>query len=127
MSHNPRLEVKPATADDIKSFYKIETIPCSVRALAFFYDGALSGLGGVRFEHGMFIVFSDILENVQAPRATILRCGFMVLEMARSMNIPLIAHRNKDLPNADRFLSVLGFEHYMTTEDGDFYICQDSS
>lgn len=117
MKHNPRVTSRPATIEDIKSFYNIETIPYSIKALVFFFDGHLSGIGGVRFQHGYYVVFSDILENIKVPRATVLRCGLLVMDMAKKTYKELYAIKDMGLPSANRFLTALGF-NYMETKDG---------
>ena len=122
MKHNPRVTSRPATIEDIKSFYNIETLPYSIKALVFFLDGELSGIGGVRFQHGHYVVFSDILENVKVPRATILRCAHMIMDMAKQTHKELYAVKHESLVSAKRLLQSLGFNYLKPSEDGDVYL-----
>lgn len=124
MTRNPRLEIRPATEEDIKRFYGFEKIPYTIRALAFFYNGELAGIGGVRFQNGLCLVFSDSIENVKAPAITFYRCGLEVMKMARSMGVPLVAHRNKCIEGSDKFIKAMGFTFYEKSGDEEFYVCQ---
>lgn len=114
--HNPRLETRPLTIEDYEVFYNIKSMSFTTRGYAFYLDGALAGIGGIRYENGYFLAFSDIKPDIVVPKATVLRCGLKVMKMIKDMGITVVAVKNKNLEKAGRFLTALGFEHTGTTE-----------
>lgn len=108
-SHNPHLDIRPSTAQEYMDWYEMDRMPFSVRSLSFYYDGALAGLGGVRFEHGVHYVFSDI-KDITVPRATVWRCALEVMKMVREMGIVAYAVQKTDIMTSERFLKRLGFK-----------------
>lgn len=119
--HNPRVEVRPSTIEDVQKFYGKEKLPFTVRAISFFLDGELAGIGGVRFHNGAYIAFSDMLDTIKPPPATIYRCGIEVMKMIKSTTKEVYAIKEERLVTAERFLSSLGFKHVLSADDGDFY------
>ena len=121
MTHNPRLEIRPATIDDIKKFYGMDKLPFSAQCLAFFLDGELSGLGGVRFGNGYSIAFSDIRPDIRVSKMTIYRCALEIMKMVDAIKTPVVAIKNENLKSAKRLLESLGFVYERSDEEGDIY------
>lgn len=108
MNHNKRVVVEPATLDHFKQFYGYDEMPYSARGKAFYLDGELVAVAGVRFVQGYFLVFSEIKPDVKVEKATIFRCGLEVMDMVKSLGLPVIAVAGNGI-TAPRFLKHLGF------------------
>lgn len=122
LRHNQRLEIRPLTADYIMEFHGLSAMPYSARGYAFFLDGDLVGMGGVRFHGPYFIAFSDIKENVKVEKATVYRCALEVMKLIRDMGIKTVAICNNDVPSAPKFLAHLGYHHSHSDPAGEFYV-----
>ncbi len=120
-SHNPRVEVRPATKEDLLEVSGLDELPSTVRAVTFLLDGEPSGIGGVRYENGYYLAFSDIKEDINVSKATIFRCGLEVMKMVKSMGITAYPVKSNELPSADRFLKALGSKFKNSDEVGDVY------
>lgn len=120
--HNPRVKSRPSTKEDILLVTGEKDIPSTVRAITFLLDGEPAGIGGLRYEKGYYLAFSNIKEDINVSKATVVRCGLEVIKMIKSMGVTVFAVKSNALPNADRFLKMLGFEFDSHDEEGDVYI-----
>jgi len=107
-NRNPRVRVEPSTLEHYKQFYDVGSMPFTVRSLSFFLDDELVAVGGVRFCKSFFLVFSEIKPGVNVEKATIFRCGIEVMNMVKSLGIPVVAVPGNAM-TAPRFLKHLGF------------------
>lgn len=119
--HNPRLEVKPSTADDFKAFYGFYNMPFSAQSLSFFLDGELKGVGGVRFAEGYFLAFSDFDESVKVNGATLYRCALEIMKVVKDMKSQVFALA-KNESTAPRLLTRLGFTLFASHDEQEVYV-----
>ena len=107
------------TAEDFKEFYGVDKVPFTVRGYAFFLEGKLAGLGGVRYDGQHLFAFSDIKDDVEVSKITIWRCTKLVMDIIDKMNVRVVAQADCNRETADRFLKRLGFVKY---HDEGFYV-----
>jgi hypothetical protein len=124
MRHNPSVDIRPITHEHVCAFYETDTPPVTVKGLSFFLDGELAAIGGVRYERGYFIAFSDIKPGVTVSKATVYRCGLEVMKFIKGIGIPVVAMADERLESAPRFLEHLGFEHKRSDPNGEVYTWQ---
>lgn len=110
-------EARPATREEIERFDPERRN--TVRALAFYYNGELAAIGGITVEHGRLVAFSNICDNLEAPKMTIYRAARDVMKFIG--NRPILASADPAFPNSGRFLESLGFTHIGTQECGEVY------
>lgn len=111
LASNPRVTYRVASAEDIEGVTGEKPV-YSVKALAFFYDGELAGIGGYKIHNGSYVAFSDIKKGVEAPKLTIYRCALIIMDLIKSKGLPMFASaENPEL--CER----LGFERF----NGDLY------
>lgn len=114
---NPRVKYKRATAEEIKEFYDGK-VPFTAKALLFYYDNEVAAIGGIKFEDGLRMAFSEIKDGVKAPRKTVLQCAFKVMEFCKEDGVVFYARSLNP-----RLLKKVGFSEYDTIEgDGEFFI-----
>lgn len=118
--HNPHVEVRPSIPEDFKKFYSVDSVPFTARSVSFFFDGELKGCGGVRFEQGYFLAFSDFDESVKVNSATIYRCALEVMKIVKDMKTQTFAVA-KNLDKSARLLKRLGWTHYKSEEGQEIY------
>jgi hypothetical protein len=106
---------RETTKEDMLSFFNLETLPFTVKALTFLLDGDIIAISGVRYSGGGFLAFSDIKEGVSLNKITIYRGALEVMKMLKSLNLPLEACP-KDFHTAPKFLTKLGFTQNSTGE-----------
>lgn len=121
-NHNPRLDFRPSTIEDIVDMTGISSLKNTVRAMTFLLDGEVSGIGGVKYESGYYVAFSDIKPDIDVSAATVARCGLEVMKMIKSMGVQVLAVKSTSSPGADRFLKFLGFEDFQSSPEGDVYL-----
>lgn len=114
---NPRVTYKPATQSDIIEFYGARPSH-SIKALAFYVDGELAGLGGWKMENGSYVIFSEIKSGIVVEKATIFRCAKVILDMVSEEGCPMYASTENP-----KFLEKLGFTPLETVSDSKgFYV-----
>ena len=124
--HNPRITVRGATADDIAKLCAVRRVSRSVRAVTFLFDGEPAGIGGISYEDGYFRAFCDINKDVRDKMgvATVVRCGFVVMDMIKKTGSTVFAVRDQSLGNSARFLKAMGFDFYKEIDGEEYYIWQ---
>jgi hypothetical protein len=124
MNRNKSVEIRPVTHDDICAFFETDSPPFTVKGLSFFLEGELVAIGGVRYERGYFIAFSDIKPGVTVSKATVYRCGLEVMKFIKDLGIPVVAMADENLESAPRFLTHLGFEYKRSDPNGEVFTWQ---
>lgn len=114
----PHVEIKQATADDIKVFYP-EGSPYSIYAWVALYKDIPTCLAGVIMKPNQAIPFCDVKEN-DAPKITVYKTAKELFELIKSLKLPLTTgvegHRSK-------FLEKLGFVHIGPFRGWEMYKC----
>lgn len=118
---NPRVTYSPITREDIEHFRGDTCNGQTVRGLAFFVDGELSGIGGVQYSKDGILAFSEIKEGVTVSKATVWRCTKLVMEMIDKRKLPVCAISDPDHKTAPSFLERLGFLPVKDMGDSFFY------
>lgn len=108
------MEFRPATVDDLKYF--METVPCTARAWAAEQDGTIYGVGGVYYQHGHVIAFTNMRDDM--PKRDIIRAARFLTRKFKDIAAPVYA-----IPacreTARRTLEHFGF---VPIEGSDYYI-----
>ena len=99
---------RESTKEDMLSFFNLDSLPFTVKALTFLQDNDIIAISGVRYSDAGFLAFSDIKEGVILNKITIYRGALEVMKMLKDLNLPLVAIA-KDIDNSPRFLDRLGF------------------
>lgn len=114
---NPRVTYKNATQADLLEYYG-DYPPYTLKALVFYVDGELAGIGGWKIENGSYVVFSEIRENVTIEKATVFRCARIVMKMVAEQGSPMYAATDNQ-----RLLEKLGFKPFETVSDNrEFFV-----
>jgi N-acetylglutamate synthase-like GNAT family acetyltransferase len=113
-----KVDIRPATAEDLESFYG-SSPKRSMRAFVGVMDGKPVGLAGIYYWGNQVVAFSEV--KPEMPRHAIGRGALKVLSMIRRMGVPVLALAQGDIPGAPEFLKRCGFEHVDTTCQGEVY------
>lgn len=105
LKSNPRITYRTATDEDIVSYYGHKS-PYTIRALAFFYDGVLSGLAGYKWDGGHFVIFSEIKPELKVSKTSVFRCAKILLQFCGEKKSPMIA-----VATNPELCKKLGFTH----------------
>lgn len=109
------VEIRHATAEDIKIFYP-EGSPHSVQAWVALYKGRIDCLAGVIIKRGSLIPFCDV-RKTEASQITIWKTAKVLFEHIKSLNLPLITATQ----GRSKFLEKLGFKHNGTHQGWETY------
>lgn len=102
--------IRPATSQDISQFYEKNTT-YATKAWAVDYNGALACVAGVELRPKQAVVFSGMIDGIDAPKLTIWRCARDLMDKIRGLNLPLLVAICDDrFINSPRFLRKLGFK-----------------
>lgn len=88
LKSNPRVTYRKATIEDVIAATGAEP-KNSLRAIAFFLDGKIAGLGGYKIENGSYVIFSDIKDNLDVSKQTIFRCAKVIMDFVKSKGVPM--------------------------------------
>lgn len=69
-----KTKIEPATAQDFQSFFG-ESAPVTMRAWVLRLDGEIVGIGGYFMAGARAVAFSDLREDIAAPKLTIWRAA----------------------------------------------------
>ena len=108
LKSDPRVTYRAATQADLDAIAP-EPVKCSFKALAFFLDGELAGVSGLKFVNSYYVAFLDIKPNLPVTRMTIWRCTLEVMKMVRETTPICLATADKNVESSERFLKRLGF------------------
>lgn len=106
---------RETTKEDMLSFFNLDSLPFTVKALTFLQDNDIIAISGVRYSDAGFLAFSDIKEGVVLNKITIYRGALEVMKMLKDLNLPLQACP-KNFQSAPKFLTKLGFTSNLTGE-----------
>lgn len=109
------VEIRPATAEDVRSFYGAPEGQ-TVRALVAVLDGEIVGIGGLRYQGDSVVAFSKLAPAIRSRRKDIVRGARAVMQMIERRGKPVMAAAEPTEPNAPSFLARLGFEQVATVE-----------
>lgn len=104
-------EIVPATAEMLRRFYG--RLPeQTVRALAVTEGDVVLGVTGFYPDNGRTVLFAKIGEQVERRRyvRTILICAHRILEMARTLGMPIQAVADTEIEGSNRLIEHLGAE-----------------
>lgn len=106
-----KVEVEPATVDDIRFFARDQQFP-TMRAWAAREDGEPIALFGLsRGPDARWYAFLDITDAARPHKKTIVRTGKVLMDEARKMGLRYVyAQCDENEPLAARWLRSLGFE-----------------
>lgn len=112
------MDIRYATADDIKSFYEgRDNYGFSMRAAVAVDNDEVVGMAGVYYQYdGVLVAFSDIKESMRKRKKDVVRLGRLVMQMIINRKIPVVALCEEQ--QSYNILRKLGFEEFMTTERG---------
>lgn len=108
-----------ATAADVRAFYD-EPMPYSMRAYVALLDGKPVALGGITYRQGLLYAFMELKDEIRPYRFSIGRFARRLAEIF-GPGLPGMAIADPDEPTAGRLLEWLGFEHVVSTDDGEVY------
>jgi len=118
---NERVEIRPATRQDIKEFYG-NTMRDSCRAWSGFYDGKLVCVAGVAITRNLMLVFMEMRSDDDVPDITVWRGALEIWSKIQDLGYSVLyAVADPKLETAPAFLSRLGFEHIESSVRGEIY------
>lgn len=121
MSERSPVEARPITATEVAAFFPEGKRP-TVRGLAFFIGGNLSGIGGIVKEGNVWVAFSDIKKGVSVPDITVWRMAKLVMNgVVKQMPGAVYCNVSKDNPHGRKWAKMLGFKLYGETETIEVY------
>lgn len=116
-----RVVSRPATVDDVRTFYPDQT--CSFKARVAEVDGELAGIVGISLTRpirSIFCTFKDILRP-HLKCLTILRLLKWLEAEIQSQKLPVFAIRERGEPKAVHILKRLGFRFWDVVEGDAVY------
>ncbi len=106
------IKSRAATYADAKQFY--DPVP-TFRGYVLERDDDVIAIAGLSLSEGNWIAFSAMAEPV--PGKSAFRLAKRVLELAQTVDGPVLATADPDIPNSANFLARIGFTH---VDDGVF-------
>ena len=117
-SRNNRVYHVPLTKALLIEYFG-EDPKMTVKGYAFYLDGRLAGIAGIRYCGSEIYAFSDMKKDVNVSKATIWRCTLLVMSMIDDMKVPVVAVADHYRKTAPTFLTRLGFDFVGSfAEDG---------
>lgn len=113
--------IRPATAADAAAFYGTERPMKSMRGFVAELDGEVVGIGGVYFDHGYLVAFSEMKEALRPYKKAIVKGARMIMSAIIDRGVPVFALANQGEPTAAGLLKALGFKFFQHTPQGDIY------
>lgn len=101
------VEFVPATPEMVVAFYG-KPPASTLRAYAAVLDGRVIGMGGISYENGALVLFSEAGPELKARRRDMVR-AFRFLEAVATSVSHLAAITVEDEPAGPRLLARLGF------------------
>ena len=103
-----RPDIRPGRPADWLAFYG-EPPKRTVRPIVADLDGKILGVAGLERQHGFYVAFSDISDDMRKHKTAMLRAGKMLVDMIKECRLPVVGIQNKDEPTSINFLTHLGF------------------
>ncbi len=114
------VEIRQATAEDIKLFYPNGS-PRTVYAWLALYKGVPACLAGLIIDRrASCVAFSEVKE-VDASKLTRWRTAQVLFAHIRALNMPMFAACEASDKNAQRFVERLGFKRYCPYKGAEIY------
>jgi hypothetical protein len=107
MKNNKRVELRPASRQDLIDFYG-EPPAFTMRAIVAVLDHKPIGVAGVVVTQECAAIFSDLSDDMRAYKKSILKGAFAIMNMARELHMPICATGFEATSPA--LLKRLGFE-----------------
>lgn len=100
--------IRPATSADAEAFFGRPT-PISFRGFVALLHGKVVGIGGLNWEAGRLVLFSDMKPEMRRFRKAIAVAIRLLVGYARAQGRPVYAVASPTEPTAEKLLSRLGF------------------
>ena len=113
------MNIRPATRADVIEMCG-GTFLDNIWAMAVEDDGELMAIAGVRYSNPR-MCFGNIKPELKKSPRTIIKLARLVTAVVEESEVPVYAIANEDEPTAPRFLEHVGFEHLMSSDDGEIY------
>lgn len=110
---SPDVVIKPATLDLFEAFYG-RPPAWTMRGHVALIEDRVVGIGGISYEGGVPVLFSDAAPELRARRRDMVRCVRFLQRQAEAFRGTLFAVTAVDEPAAPRLLARLGFEETAT-------------
>ncbi len=101
-------QIVPATPEIMRRFYGVAR---TCRAYAVVRGEEILGIGGIRFEGNLPIMFSDLKESERQNKRLIVRCTRKMQELIREYDFPVFAEAEETIMGSDNALKHIGFSH----------------
>jgi hypothetical protein len=105
------MNIRPLTADDLKSWWPDVSLPRTVRGFVAEHEGRIMGLAGVMYLPSRILGFAEMVQEGQQYPLTIMRMAHRMRTLLRSIHSPVFAEADERYPNSPAFLEHIGFEH----------------
>ena len=100
--------IEPATMAHAKEFYG--DIPMkSFKGSVALLNGKVVGIGGLSFENETMMLFSDLKEELRPYKYVIWRAFYMLEDMVKNAEYPIVAVASQDEKDSERLLTKLEF------------------
>ncbi len=116
------VEIRQATADDIKLFYP-DGPPRTTYSWLALYKGKPACLAGLIMERGGCIAYSE-MKDCDAPKMTIWRTARALLDLIKSVGVPMYAACDPENLRTNQFVERLGFEYKRPYHGTRLYLCR---
>ena len=100
--------IENATLEHAKKFYGDEPRK-SFRGYSALIDGMVVGMGGLAYESGKIVLFSDMKEELRPFKKTILKSVYILKDMVEKTRHPIVAIASNKEKYSERLLTMLGF------------------
>ena len=111
--------IRPSTREDVIEMCG-GTFPDNIWGITAEEDGEVVGIAGIHYTNPR-MCFSNIKQSLKKSPRTIVRMAHAVREVMGKSEVPVYAIADKNEPTAPKFLEHVGFEHLMTSSDGEIY------
>ncbi len=112
---------KSATTAHAKEFYG-DKYTKSFKGSVAILDGKVVGIGGLSYEHGTMVLFSDMKEELRPFKKDIWKAFDMLGEIVEKANFPIVAIASNKEKNSEWLLTKLGFSpNGEATPDGKIF------
>lgn len=101
--------IRQATPADVKHF-GTRVAEFSFRGYVIEYEGAPIAIGGIYYQDGTPVAFSDLKPEVRRYKKTMVRACKMLLTLFDNAGAPVYAIANQKEPTAPYLLAKLGFK-----------------
>lgn len=118
------VEIRPATAEDIRLFYPDGPPRTSYSWIAL-YKGLPACLAGLIVERGGCIAYSEVKPDIAAPKLTVWRTAHALLAHICALKLPMYAACEFHDKMAQAFVMRLGFKHERKFQGSELFIWQE--